>query len=90
VTWISISQYRVDDTWPQEIIDKYGPPPGGASPADVPPRRWTVGEVELEYRLLTRLDVLAPGTGWKHVFAVLRALAGRFADDGVRLVVWFD
>ncbi|NRQ34637.1 hypothetical protein HII36_22770 [Nonomuraea sp. NN258] len=33
---------------------------------------------------------LGPGTGWEHVFAVMRALAGRFGPDGVRLVVWFD
>lgn len=39
---------------------------------------------------MTRLDVLGPGTGWEHVFAVMRTLAQRFGEDGVRLVVWFD
>ncbi|MGW7380605.1 hypothetical protein [Streptomyces sp. NPDC054794] len=34
--------------------------------------------------------VLGPGTDWPHVFAVMKALAGRFGDDGVRLVVAFD
>ncbi|MGW7404040.1 hypothetical protein ACWGI9_09910 [Streptomyces sp. NPDC054833] len=34
--------------------------------------------------------VLGPETHWPHVFAVMKALAGRFGDDGVRLVVAFD
>ena len=46
--------------------------------------------VRLESRTLTRLDALGPGTGWEHVFAVMQALAGRFGDDGVRIVAWFD
>jgi hypothetical protein len=33
---------------------------------------------------------LGPGTHWPHVFAVMKALAGRFGDGGVRLVVAFD
>ncbi|GHG54173.1 hypothetical protein [Streptomyces griseocarneus] len=35
-------------------------------------------------------DAVGPGTGWEHVFAVMRALAGRFGGDGVRLVAYFD
>jgi hypothetical protein len=86
----SYSRYRVDDEWPGEIVEKYGVPPIGASPVDAPYGRWRVGDVVFEYRMVTRLDVLGPGSGWEHVFAVMRALAQRFGDDGVRLVVWFD
>ncbi|MER5602289.1 hypothetical protein [Streptomyces sp. NPDC002265] len=35
-------------------------------------------------------SVLGAKTHWPHVFAVMKALAGRFGDDGVRLVVAFD
>jgi hypothetical protein len=86
----SIRRYRVDDGWPHEVIDKYGVPPVGPSPVDVSAGRWTIGEVTFEYGPLTRFDVLGPGTGWEHVFEVMHALSGRFGDDGVRLVVWFD
>lgn len=86
----SISRYRVDDAWPDELIEKYGMFPFGASPVDASPGRWMIGDVVFEYGPITRLDVLGLGTGWEHVFAVMRALAGRFGDDGVRLVAWFD
>jgi hypothetical protein len=39
---------------------------------------------------LTAGTVLGPETHWPHVFAVMKALADRFGDDGVRLVVAFD
>ncbi|MGV9568604.1 hypothetical protein ACWDRX_02820 [Streptomyces nigra] len=42
------------------------------------------------YEPLTAGTVLGPDSDWPHVFAVMRALAGRFGDDGVRLVVAFD
>lgn len=45
---------------------------------------------ELDRADLTGIDALGPGSEWEHVFAVLRALAGRFGGDGVRLVVYFD
>ena len=35
-------------------------------------------------------SALGPGTGWEHVFAVMAALAGRYGDDSVRIVAWFD
>jgi len=39
---------------------------------------------------LTAGTVLGPETHWPHVFAVTKALADRFGDDCVRLVVAFD
>jgi hypothetical protein len=81
---------RVDDEWPADIVAEYGVPPLGLNPAEAPYGSWHVGGVRLEYRALTRLDAVGPGTGWEHVFAVMKALAGRFGDDGVRIVAWFD
>ncbi|MCC5580332.1 hypothetical protein IMZ11_32405 [Microtetraspora sp. AC03309] len=85
-----IERYRIDDQWPDEVVEQYGMPPLGASPVEAPAGRWEVAGATLEYGPVTRLDVLGPGTGWEHVFEVMRALAQRFAPDGVRLVVWFD
>lgn len=50
----------------------------------------TVGELARTCEQLTIGAVLGPETHWTHVFAVMKALAGRFGDDGVRLVVAFD
>ena len=85
-----IRQFRVVDKWPAEVVGKYGVPPVGTSPAEASPGRWEEAGVTFEYGPMTRQDVLGPGTGWEHVFAVMHALAQRFGDDGVRLVVWFD
>ncbi len=42
------------------------------------------------YSSATAGAVLGSETHWPNVFAVMKALAGRFGDDGVRLVVAFD
>ncbi|MEV6478929.1 hypothetical protein [Streptomyces sp. NPDC051576] len=51
---------------------------------------WTTDDLMCAYEPLTAGTVLGPETHWPHVFAVMKALAGRFGDDGVRLVVAFD
>ena len=51
---------------------------------------WATDEVMCAYEPLTVGAVLGPETHWPHVFAVMKALAGRFGDDGVRLVMAFD
>lgn len=51
---------------------------------------WTTRDLVCAYEPLTIKSVLGPTTHWPHVFAVMKALAGRFGDDGVRLVVAFD
>jgi hypothetical protein len=51
---------------------------------------WATDEVMCAYEPLTVGAVLGPETHWPHLFAVMRALAGRFGDDGVRPVVAFD
>jgi hypothetical protein len=91
--WSSPNAYRymaVDDGWPADIVAEYGMPPLGPTPAEAPYGTWQAGGARLEYRAVTRDDALGPGTGWEHVFAVMRALAGRFGDEGVRIVAWFD
>ncbi|XVU27379.1 hypothetical protein ACQPZJ_10170 [Actinoplanes sp. CA-054009] len=77
--------YWIDDQWPADLITEYGPPPMGASYGS-----WRLGTITFTYKKVTRNDVIGPGTGWEHVFAVMRALAQRFGDEGVRLVAWFD
>lgn len=42
------------------------------------------------YRPMTLGTYFGPTLPWGHVFAVMHALAGRFGDDGVRLVAAFD
>ena len=71
------------------IVRDHGPLSAGPSPADAPYGTWQQGATAFEYRRMSRLDVLGPGTGWEHVFAVMRTLAHRFGQQGVRLVVWF-
>ncbi|MDI6105579.1 hypothetical protein QLQ12_44070 [Actinoplanes sp. NEAU-A12] len=82
--------YRVEDEWPADVVAEYGPPPAGESPVGAAYGSWQSGGATLTYQKVTRNDVLGPGTGWDHVFAVMRTLAQRFGDENVRLVAWFD
>ncbi|WP_432190568.1 hypothetical protein [Streptomyces sp. Tue6028] len=79
----------VDDPWPAEVVSVVGVPPAGVRSA-TERVEWTIGEMVCTYEPLTVGAVLGPDTHWPHVFAVMRALAGRFGDEGVRLVVAFD
>lgn len=95
VTWTEKSKpwstlrYFVPAEWPPEMRDKVGPPPPGWDPT-TELTEWETGELICQYRALSLDTILGAGTHWPHVFAVMRALAGRFGDDGVRLVVAFD
>ncbi|WP_285739612.1 hypothetical protein [Kitasatospora phosalacinea] len=85
------SWFWVGEQWnSEELLQRMGPHVDGRSPAELPYGTWTVGTTQVTYRPFTLGDALGPGTGWEHVFAVMAALAGRFGDDGVRLVVYFD
>ncbi|MFE1314589.1 hypothetical protein [Streptomyces sp. NPDC058755] len=85
----TLHQQLVSDPWPSEALSAVGVPPADLHRAT---RRveWTTDEVMCTYEPLTLGAVLGPETHWPHVFAVMKALAGRFGDDGVRLVVAFD
>ncbi|MFE0406721.1 hypothetical protein ACFW19_33115 [Streptomyces nigra] len=95
VTWQETSrswmQHRqlVSDEWPSDVLAVVGTPPveAGSGSQRV---EWTNGDVVCAYEPLTAGTVLGPDSDWPHVFAVMKALAGRFGDDGVRLVVAFD
>ena len=76
--------------WPDDVLATTGPPPAGWDPA-CRPLDWTADNgMQCRYEPLRASTVLGPGTGWPHVFAVMKALADRFGDDAVRLVVAFD
>lgn len=51
---------------------------------------WQHEGVNYRYRPMTVGTYFGDGTPWGHVFGVMRALARRFGDDGVRLVAAFD
>ncbi|MFJ5881195.1 hypothetical protein [Kitasatospora cineracea] len=85
------SWFWVGEQWDsEELVQRMGPHVAGRSPAELPYGEWTVGTTPVTYRPFTIGDAIGPGTGWEHVFAVMAALAARFGDDGVRLVVYFD
>lgn len=85
------SRFWIGEQWgSEELLRRMGPRVGGRSPAELPFGEWSVGTTRVTYRPFALGDAIGPGTGWEHVFAVMAALAGRFGDDGVRLVVYFD
>lgn len=51
---------------------------------------WEHDGSSFRYQPMTLGSYFADGTPWGHVFAVMGALAGRFGDEGVRLVAGFD
>ncbi|MFH8446433.1 hypothetical protein ACH4D3_35130 [Streptomyces sp. NPDC018026] len=79
----------VSHQWPSEVLSVVGVPPVEAGSGSEPVE-WTTGDLVCAYEPLTAGAVLGSETHWTHVFAVMKALAGRFGDDGVRLVVAFD
>jgi hypothetical protein len=84
-----LHQQLVSDCWPPEALSPAGEPPAALHSA-TGRVEWTNGEVMCAYEPLTAGAVLGPATHWPHVFAVMKAMADRFGDDGVRLVVAFD
>ncbi|MEV7387833.1 MULTISPECIES: hypothetical protein [unclassified Streptomyces] len=95
VTWHQRSQpairrsQLVSRSWPAEVLAMVGVPP--FDPHGTSERvEWTTEDLSCAYEPLTVGSVLSPQTHWPHVFAVMKALADRFGDDSVRLVVAFD
>lgn len=95
LTWSVLScpavlrQLLVPEQWPAEVVDAVGEPPRGFDrSADL--TEWAVRDLRCRYEPLTAGSVLGDRTQWPHVFAVMKALADRFGEDGVRLVVAFD
>jgi hypothetical protein len=53
-------------------------------------QEWEIGGKVYRSERLRRRDAVSESSHWQFVFKVMEALALRFGDDGVRLVVWFD
>ncbi|MDX3073845.1 hypothetical protein [Streptomyces sp. MI02-7b] len=88
-TWPpSFGQWLVPAQWPADVRDVTGPPPPGLDEVHRT-TEWAVPTGTCRYEPLTAAAVLGEESHWPHVFAVMRAMAGRFGDDGVRLVVGF-
>jgi hypothetical protein len=95
LTWSTVSspwllrQRLVPAPWPADVLAAVGPPPpgwdGGAGRT-----AWDTPELRCTYEPLTAGALLGADSHWPHVFAVMKALAGRFGDEAVRLVVAFD
>ncbi|WBP91054.1 hypothetical protein [Kitasatospora cathayae] len=83
-----LHQRFVPADWPGDVLTRLGTPPQGLGDA-AGLVEWTAGEYRCRYEPLTAGTVLGEGTGWPQVFAVVKALADRFGDDAVRLVVAF-
>ncbi|SHI43402.1 hypothetical protein [Streptomyces sp. 3214.6] len=79
----------VSHQWPSEVLSVVGVPPVDRRSTSERVE-WTIDDLVCAYEPLNMGAVLGPETHWPHVFAVMKALAGRFGDDGVRLVVAFD
>ena len=84
-----LHQHLVSDSRLLEALSVVGEPPSDLRDASERVE-WTTDELTCTYEPLTVGAVLGPETHWPHVFAVMKALAGRFGDEGVRLVVAFD
>ena len=51
---------------------------------------WDINGTIYRVETLTRRQTLAETRTWPVLFSLMRTLAERFGEDGVRLVVWFD
>ncbi|MFD7900560.1 hypothetical protein [Streptomyces sp. NPDC059743] len=82
-------QQLVPADWPAEVLTVVGPPPADQLDA-AGCLKWTTEELTCAFEPLTVGTVLGADSHWPHVFAVMEAMATRFGDAGVRLVVAFD
>jgi hypothetical protein len=51
-------------------------------------QEWEIEGVVYRSEKLKRKDALSDE--WRMLFKLMKALAGQYGDDGVRLVVWFS
>ncbi|MFJ6570357.1 hypothetical protein ACIQNU_23365 [Streptomyces sp. NPDC091292] len=95
LTWSSPSlpstrrQQLVPAAWPPELVAEVGPRPHGLDGADSC-TEWITDDLRCTYEPLTAGAVLGGESHWRHVFAVMKALAERFGAEDVRLVAAFD
>ncbi|QIQ02045.1 hypothetical protein [Streptomyces liangshanensis] len=84
-----LHQRLVPAQWPREVLEAVGPPPLGLD-RSAHLTEWVTGDLRCRYEPLTAGFLLGSTTQWPHVFAVMKALAGRFGEEEIRLVVAFD
>ncbi|MFD9484112.1 hypothetical protein [Streptomyces sp. NPDC059991] len=95
LTWSSrakpatLHQQLVPAQWSPELIAAVGRRPEDLDQSDHD-TTWISGDLLCQYEPLTAGSILGPRSHWPHVFAVMKALADRFGEDAVRLVVAFD
>lgn len=94
LTWSTLSlpstqhQRLVPASWPEDVRAEVGVPDGLHPTTER--LDWTTQNLHCTYEALKTGVVLGDGSHWPHVFAVMKALAGRFGEEAVRLVVAFD
>ncbi|MFJ3405226.1 hypothetical protein [Promicromonospora sp. NPDC090134] len=76
--------------WTPDVIDFAGPAAVSAALTPAAAAAWEHDGATYRYRPVTLGSYFGDGTPWGHVLAVMRALAGRFGSEGVRLVAAFD
>lgn len=75
------TRQMVPTEWPVGVSEAVGPPLAAWSP-DVERLDWETADLTIRYESLSIGTVLGgPDSHWPHVFAVMRALAGRFGDE---------
>ncbi|TJZ99596.1 hypothetical protein [Actinacidiphila oryziradicis] len=95
LTWSTMSspsllhQQLVPSPWPPDVLAAVGQPPPELDLA-AHGREWTTTDLHCRYEPLAAGAVLGEGSHWPHVFTVMRALADRFGEETVRLVVTFN
>ncbi|MFD3498088.1 hypothetical protein ACFWWT_19765 [Streptomyces sp. NPDC058676] len=85
----TLHQQLVPAEWSPEVIATVGPRPQELERSDYW-GEWISGDLLCRYESLTAGSILGPRSHWPHVFAVMKAMADRFGEDAVRLVVAFD
>ncbi|NUR00952.1 MAG: hypothetical protein HOY79_31815 [Streptomyces sp.] len=85
----TLRQQLVPVSWPSDLVSVVGQPPPDLDLA-TQASEWTTEDLHCRYEPLTAGTILGEGSHWPHVFAVMKALADRFGEAAVRLVVAFD
>ncbi|MEV0890130.1 hypothetical protein [Promicromonospora sp. NPDC050262] len=76
--------------WTAEAIKFAGPAAVSAALTPADAATWEHDGATYWYRPMTLGSYFGDGTPWGHVLSVMRALAGRFGSEGVRLIAAFD
>lgn len=73
--------------WHSQLFRKHADAVAGTPGALTPGQRWAVNDHRYEVVATRRRDALE--RDWALLFRLMEALAGRYGDESVRMVVWF-